>query len=336
MQWRAVDQRGHGQRFAPGRAAVARLHHPGAVGRRETRRGVPEDVERAVRPHDRARALSIQHIPRDQLRSRECRAAVARRHERDRRLDVAAVVRVEEEARPSDINPILEGTANVVVDGNPLFVVEGRGRGRWIDERRRTPSQVAANVEGAFINCYRVRRAGPVKAETGVKDVALAVECDRGIAARVVLAADEALDTRNEGSDLAPVGSRYVAGVRVAIAAPGAAAVVAVVCTRIGVAERTAGRGPDKAGPGTGDIVIRSADDTIGIVGVDGNRSFILRRGCSVLIYQDVRVHNGGAVERAGQHVGRGDRGRERRRLLLRFLLDESGEADLQAGGSLQ
>ena len=49
---------------------------------------------------------------------------------------------------------------------------------------------MAAAVERAFVNGYGVGRTGAVKAETRVKDVALAVERNRGVTAGIVLAAD--------------------------------------------------------------------------------------------------------------------------------------------------
>ena len=208
-------------------------------------------------------------------------------------------MRVEDESRPRHVDPVLEGTANVAVNRDPRLVVEGRRRGRRVDERRRTPGQVAATVERALVDRFRIRRGIAVEGVTDVEDVTLAVEREGWVAARVVRTVDQVLDARNECSDLARIGSRCVVGAGVTVAAPCRAAVVRVVRTRVGVTQRAAGRGPHEAGPGAGDIVIRSSDNTIGIVRVDGNRSFILRRSCGVLIHQDVRGGNGDAVERA-------------------------------------
>src|SRR4029450_8619281 len=194
-------------RHAPGRAAVARLHHVSRVERGEPRRASPEHVQGSVWTHDRAGALPVEDVPRDELGRSERRAPVARGDERDRRLDVIAGARAEEEARPGYVDAVLEWTSGVRVDRNPLLVVEGRGRGRRVDERRRTPAQAAA-AEGALAHLDRVRRTRAIEPEPGEVDMTFAVEGDRGVTGRVVLPTGEAVDPRNDRAEMSRVGRR--------------------------------------------------------------------------------------------------------------------------------
>src|SRR5439155_24428180 len=96
-------------------------------------------------------------------------------------------------------------------------------------------------------------------------------------------------------------------------------------------AECAARRPVNRAWPGTGDVVVRPADDPVRVIWINCNRRLVLCRGGRILIHQDVRRDNGGAVERTGKHVRRRDR-RERSwqqgARFLRFLLNERGEPD--------
>src|SRR4029079_5723623 len=107
----------------------------------------------------------------------------------------------------------------------------GGSRG-WIDEGGQAPGESAASVEGPLVDRYCIRRARDVVAKSCVEDVALAVERNRGIGAYVVLATDQVLNARDQGSDLARVGRRRVCGVWVAVAAPIRTAIIRVVCAR--------------------------------------------------------------------------------------------------------
>ena len=166
----------------------------------------------------------------------------------------------------------------------------------------------------------------------------MAVERERGVAAGVVLAADEAFNTRDEGSDLGRIGGRRVVGVWKAVTAPRRAAIVGVIRARVTVAECATRRPINKARPCARDVVVRTANDSVWVVRVNRDRRFILRRGRGVLIHQDVWRENLGAVERTGQDERRSDRGCQRRNdvWLLCLLLKECGEAHLQAGSSPQ
>src|SRR5207245_7608303 len=170
----------------------------------------------------------IQDIPRDALWRAEGRAAVGRIDEEDWRLDVIAIVRVKDEARPSDVNAVLKLAARMRVHSDPRLVVKRRRRRCRVDERRWTPGQVAAAVKRAFINGFGVRCAGPVEGIAYVKDVALAVERKRRVTAGIIRTSDQMLDTWNQRSDLARVGSRCVVRVWITVAAPCRTAVVRV------------------------------------------------------------------------------------------------------------
>src|SRR6266516_556403 len=62
--------------LAPSDTPVGRLHDPLAVQRREARRALEDDVDRAVVPHDRAGALVVEDVARDVGRGAESRPAV--------------------------------------------------------------------------------------------------------------------------------------------------------------------------------------------------------------------------------------------------------------------
>src|SRR4030095_8017721 len=244
---------GHGcdrEWFAPGSAAVARFDHVCRIKRREAGRTVPENVQCAIGSHDWAGALSIEHVARDALRRAERCALIRRVGEEDRRLDVASIVGVKEEPRPGDIDAILERASRMPVHSDPLLVVEGRGRSRLVDKRWRTPRVYHAAIECAFADRDGVGRRSAIKAQAGVENVSLAIERQRGITARIVLAADEALDPRNEGSDLAWVSCRCVVSVWVAVAAPSLPAIVRVVRARVTVTEGAARVSINATGPG--------------------------------------------------------------------------------------
>src|SRR4029077_14266598 len=113
-------------------------------------RCIPEHVERPIWSDDRTRAVAVEDVARDQDGRTERRTAVGRRDERDRRLDVGAGLRIEDEPGPRDVDAVPEGTGRVTVDGDPFLVVERRGRRRGVDPGRRTPAQVATAVERAL------------------------------------------------------------------------------------------------------------------------------------------------------------------------------------------
>ena len=273
---RGVTQRRivrHGRderRLAPARTAVGRLGHPDAVEGIVARGAVPEDVERPIGPDDRPRALAVQHVAGDRLRAGECRAAVRRRHEEDRRLDVGPGLRAEDVACPGDVDPVTERAADVAVDGDPLLVVEDRRRRGLVDEGRRAPAQLAAAVERAPVDRHGVRRRCAVETQTGVEHVALAVEGDRRVAARVVDPAGQASDARDQRPEVSRVAAR---------AAPGRAAVVAEVGARIAIGEGAARRAVDVARPRPRDVVVGRGDDPVRVVRVDRDRGLVLRRG---------------------------------------------------------
>ena len=234
-------------------------------------------------------------------------------------------MRVEQETRPRDVDAVAERARRVVVDRDPLLVVQRRRRGGRVDERRRRPAEVPRAVERPAVHGDGVRRARAVEAEPRIEDMALGVPRDRRVAARVVRAAREVLDARDERAEVVRVGGG---------AAPGAAAVVREVRPRIGVAKRAARRPADAAAPCARDVVVRGRDDLIRVVGIDRDRRLVLRGARRVLIHGDVRRQDRVAVERATRHERRRDRGRDRRGCgVLRLLLDERREANLQPGG---
>src|SRR5207247_11332457 len=112
---------------------------------------------------------------------------------------------------------------------------------------------------------------GPVEAEAGVIDMAMAVEGDRRIAAGVIRAATcQAGDAGDQGSEMTRIGRG---------AAPRRATVVRVVRARVAVAERAAGRAAATAGPATSDVVVRRRNDPARVVRIDGDRRLVLWRG---------------------------------------------------------
>jgi hypothetical protein len=106
------------------------------------------------------------------------------------------------------------------------------------------------------------------------------------------------LDARDEGSDLAQVGSRCVVRVWITVAAPVSAAIIGVVGTRISIAERAARCPVNEALPGARDVVVRPANDTVWIVRIDRNRRLVLRGGGSVLVRRDGWRKDTRAIER--------------------------------------
>src|SRR5262249_27335771 len=227
-------------------------------------------------------------------------AAVCRIDEPYWRLDVGTRASLEDEPRPTHVNAILKRATRVRVNRNPLLVIERRRRGSLIDECWGTPSQIATTVEGAFINGYRVRWTSSVEAKTRIENVTLAVERDGGVAARIVLAAHEAFHTRDEGSDLGRIGGGHVVSVWIAVTAPGRTPIVRKVRARVTVAECATRCSINGAGPSARYVVIRPANDPIGIIRINGDRRFVLRRCRGVSVHKDVRRDNRGAIKRAG------------------------------------
>src|SRR5262249_7639817 len=118
------------------------------------------------------------------------------------RLDIAAIVGVEDEARPTHVDAILEQAARVRVHRDPRLVVERRGRGGLVDERWRAPGQVAASVERSLVNRHGVRRAGAIEAKSAVVNIALTVEGDRRISTRIILTCDQMFNAGDLCPDL--------------------------------------------------------------------------------------------------------------------------------------
>src|SRR5262249_52664600 len=155
------------------------------------------------------------------------------------------------------------------VNRDPLLVIERRRRGGLINECWGTPSQIATTVEGAFINGYGVRWTSSVEAKTRIENVTLAVERNRGVTASVVLPANEAFHTRDEGSDLRRVSGGHVVGVWIAVTAKRRTSVVRVIRARVTVAECATWCPIDKARPCSRDVVIRPANDPIWIIRIN-------------------------------------------------------------------
>src|SRR5262249_28209496 len=188
--------------------------------RREAGGTIPENVYCPIGSDDWVGPLTVVRTTRNIFGCAECCAAVCRIDEPYRRLDVGTRASLEDEPRPSDVDAILKWAARVRVNRDPLLVIERRRRGGLINECWGTPSQIATTVEGAFINGYGVRWTSSVEAKTRIENVTLAVERNRGVTASVVLPADEAFHTRNEGSDLRRIGGGRVVGVWIAVTAP--------------------------------------------------------------------------------------------------------------------
>ena len=206
-----------------------------------------------------------------------------------------------------------------MVNRDPLLVVEGGRRSGLIDEGGCAPGQVAAGVEGALVYGDGAGRRRAVEAQAGVEHVALAVEGDAGIATRVVDAAGQTLDSRDECAQMRRIAGR---------AAPGSAAIVGEIGAGVGVAQRATWRSGDRARPGARDVVVGRGDHAIVVIGINCDRGFVLRCGGCVLIHQNVRRRDAGAVKRTAEHdVWRdwsgGDLG-DGHPALLCFFLDES------------
>ena len=238
---------------------------------------------------------------------------------------------VELEPRPRDVDVVAERARRVAVDRDPFLVVEGRGRRRLVDEDRRAPRQRAAGAERALVDGDGVGGRRPVEPEAGVEDVAVRVERDRRVAARVVLAARQAGDARDQRPEMVRVAAR---------AAPRRPAVVRVVRAGVAVTQGAAGRPADRAGPRPADVVVGRGHDPAGTVGVDRDRGLVLGCARGVLVDEDVGRRDRGPVERAREDDVGVDRGRRagRRRVFVfpGFFLEERREADLEAGRPVQ
>src|SRR6185437_4752940 len=243
-------------------------------------------------------------------------------NEGDGRLDIRTGLRLEDEARPRDVHAIAEWTRGIGVHRDPFLVIEGAGRSRLIDECRRSPAQRAGTIEGPAVYGDRTGRAGAIESEACIVDVAPAVESDGRITARIVDATREALHAGNQSSEMLGISGHT---------APVLTSIVREVCARITVPERAAGRTGDAAAPCARDVVVRGGHDTHGIVGVHGDGRFVLWRCRGVLVHE---VGNRSAVQRAREYIGRRNYVRCRSGRVEALLLDERGEADLQAGGS--
>jgi|GEM_PF-6299548 len=166
-----------------------------------------------------------------------------------------------------------------------------------------------------------VRCAGPVEPQPGVVHLAAAVEGHRRVAARVVGAARQVLDARDEGAQV----SRVRRGT-----APSGTAVVGEIGARVPVTQRAARRPGDRARPGPGHVVVRAADDPVGVVRVDRDRGLVLRGRRGVLVHVDRRRRHRRCVQRARQHLPRGDRRCRCRAAVRGLFLDERREPNLQ------
>src|SRR5262249_955183 len=113
------------------------------------------------------------------------------------------------------------------------------------------------------------------------------------------------------------------------------------VRARVTVAECATRCSINGAGPSARYVVIRPANDPIGIIRINGDRRFVLRRCRGVSVHKDVRRDNRGAIKRAGWNVNRRNGGRRGGTFFSsRSPLDECGEAKRQTsspseGGSL-
>src|SRR5262249_1288240 len=146
-------------------------------------------------------------------------------------LDVVPVMCVEDETCPADVHAVSERAAGVRIDSYPLFIIEGAGRGRCIDEGRCAPGQARA-AEGALADGHRVGRCGAIEAKTGVVGMALAVERYGGIAAGVVDASCQALNAGNQSPKMARVRADTT---------PGQATIIGEVGSRVRITQSAAG-----------------------------------------------------------------------------------------------
>src|SRR5579864_1002274 len=81
-------------------------------------------------------------------------------------------------------------------------------------------------------------------------------------------------------------------------AAPGHAAVVGKISSRIAVSEGAARRTAEETGPGGCDVIVEAGNDAAGIIGIHCDRGLILWSGRRVLVHGNVGSADAGRVQR--------------------------------------
>src|SRR5512135_3519886 len=95
-------------------------------------------------------------------------AAILGNGDRNRRLDIRALVRVKNETSPGNVYPVAEGAAGKRVSRNPFLIVQCGWRSGLVNEYRGAPSQIATAVKGSLVDGDSIGRRGAIKTQAGV------------------------------------------------------------------------------------------------------------------------------------------------------------------------